>query len=352
MKKLAAFGAALAALAASLHAGESVQRERLMATLRDLPTQRAALGDAASREGLRETEKLIEARLRAMGYEPKAHEFRWALPARKFGDAQEVKPEEHTYRNLSVDITGKETPGEVLIIGAHFDAVPGTPGADDNGTGTAALLELAHVLKDRPMKRTVRLVFFNLEEVGLVGSKRFVKDLREAGAIGNAAGDNPGEPNAEKGAPKERVIGMISLESIGYFSDEPGSQKSPIPPIKDVFEPPTVGDNIALVGFARDGAFVQTLERGMRTASPDLKVAAFAFPVPLPDLMRSDHAPFYAAGVPAVMLTDTANFRNPNYHRPTDTVETLDPVRFARVVEGVVGAVEAVAGKATLTDAD
>ena len=351
MKKLAVFGAALAALAATIHAGESVQQERLMAALRDLPTQRAALGDAASREGLRETEKLIEARLRALGYEPTSHEFRWALPARKFGDAQDVKAEEHTYRNLSVDITGKETPGEVLIVGAHFDTVPGTPGADDNGTGTAALLELAHVLKDRPMKRTVRLVFFNLEEVGLVGSTRFVKVLREAGAIGKAAGDNTTQPSKDA-APTERVIGMISLESIGYFSDEPGSQKSPIPPIKDVFEPPTVGDNITLVGFARDGAFVQTLERGMRAASPELKVAAFAFPLPLPALMRSAHAPFYAAGVPAVMLTDTANFRNPNYHKPTDTVETLDPVRFTRVVAGVVGAVEAVAGKAATTDAD
>ena len=341
MKKLAVLVLAIAA--GTLHAGETVQRDRLMAALRDLPTQRAALGDAGSREGLRETEKLIEARLRALGYEPKTHEFKWALPARKFGDAQDVKAQEHTYRNLSVDITGKATPGEVLIIGAHFDAVPGTPGADDNGTGTAALLELAHVLKDRPMKRTVRLVFFNLEEVGLVGSTRYVKDLREAGAVGKPAAGENGT------APKERVIGMISLESIGYFSDEPGSQKSPIPPIKDVFEPPTVGDNIALVGFARDGKFVQSLEGGMRAASPELKVSAFAFPMPLPDLMRSDHAPFYAAGVPAVMLTDTANFRNPNYHRPTDTVETLDPVRFTRVVEGVVGAVEAVAGRAEST---
>jgi aminopeptidase YwaD len=344
MKKLAVL--VLATAAGTLHAGETVQHDRLMAALRDLPTQRAALGDAASREGLRETEKIIEARLRALGYEPRAHEFKWALPARKFGDAQDVKAQEHTYRNLSVEITGKETPGEVLIIGAHFDAVPGTPGADDNGTGTAALLELAHVLKDRPMKRTVRLVFFNLEEVGLVGSTRYVKELRESGAVGKPAKENAESvPKPDNGTrPKERVIGMISLESIGYFSDEPNSQKSPMPPIKDVFEPPTVGDNIALVGFSRDGSFVQKLERGMRASSPELKVAAFAFPVPLPDLMRSDHAPFHAAGVPAVMLTDTANFRNPNYHKPTDTVETLDPVRFTRVVQAVVGAIEEVAG--------
>ena len=138
---------------------------------------------------------------------------------------------------------------------------------------------------------------------------------------------------------------MVSLETIGYFSDEPNSQKSPIPPIKGVFEPPTVGDNIALVGFSRDQAFVQSLERGLKAGSPELKVSAFAFPMALPDLMRSDHAPFYAAGVPAVMLTDTANFRNPNYHKPTDTVETIDAERFTRVVRGVVGAVGEVAGE-------
>jgi Zn-dependent M28 family amino/carboxypeptidase len=326
---------ALAAVVLAL-AGPDVQQDRLMETLRALPTSRAALGNADSREGLRRTEQLIETRLRELGYEPVVQEFQWALPARSFGEAEEIKPEERTYRNFSVDITGTEKPGEVLIVGAHFDAVPGTPGADDNGTGAAALLELARVLKDRRMSRTVRLVFFNLEEVGLVGSSQYVRQLREAGAVGKPA-------KGEGKKARERIIGMISLESIGYFSDEPNSQKSPIPPIKDVFEPPTVGDNIALVGFARDGAFVRTLERGMLASSPELKVAAFAFPVALPDLLRSDHAPFHAAGVPAVMLTDTANFRNPHYHKPTDTVETIDAERYARVVRGVVGAVEAVA---------
>jgi Zn-dependent M28 family amino/carboxypeptidase len=353
---------------------ERVQQERLMGALKALPTQRAALGDAASREGLRRTESQLEALLKEIGYTTTAHEFKWALPARnwnKEAGEEEPKPEEHTYRNILVDIPGKELPHEVLIVAAHFDAVPLTPGADDNGSGTAALVELARVLKGEPMKRTVRLVFFNLEEVGLVGSSRYVKSLRDKGVVGKPEAGNrkpgseqpggkpavehggtPAEMQEDKGppagdaAPKEKIIGMISLESIGYFSDEPGSQKSPIPPIKGVFEPPTVGDGIALVGFQRDKAFVDALKRGMNAGAKGMRVDAYAFPMPLPDLMRSDHAPFYAAGVPAVMLTDTANFRNPNYHRPTDTVETIDAGRFTQVVKGVAGAVVEVAGKA------
>ncbi|HYE60846.1 MAG TPA: M20/M25/M40 family metallo-hydrolase [Phycisphaerales bacterium] len=349
---------------------EKVEQERLMATLRSLPTARAALGDAASREGLKKTEEQLIAALKELGYTPKVHEFKWALPARRFNreaGEEPAKPEEHTYRNISVEIVGKELPGEVLIVAAHFDAVPGTPGADDNGSGTAGLLELARVLKDEPMKRTVRLVFFNLEEVGLVGASQYVKELRERGVIGKKESGEQGaesgkaesgERKAEEGPaaqegkgaaadakPKEKIIGMISLESIGYFSDEPGSQKSPIPPIKGVFEPPTVGDGIALVGFQRDAAFVKALEKGMTGAAKELKVNAYAFPMALPDLLRSDHAPFYGAGVPAVMLTDTANFRNPNYHKPTDTVETIDPRRFTLVVKGVAGAVVEVAGE-------
>jgi len=337
-----------------------------MATLRALPTARAALGDAASRAGLLKTEEQLIAALKELGYTPTTQEFKWALPARKWNrDAgeEEPKPEEHTYRNIIVNIPGKELAHEVLIVGAHFDAVPTAPGADDNGSGTAGLMELARVLKDEPLKRSVRLVFFNLEEVGLVGSAKYVKSLRDAGIVGkqpepkaeggekkaDGSGDAPAAAGDAKpdAKPKEKIIGMISLESIGYFSDEPGSQKSPIPPIKGVFEPPTVGDGITLVGFQRDLAFVNSLKKGMNAGAKELRVDAFAFPMVLPDLMRSDHAPFYAADVPAVMLTDTANFRNPNYHTPGDTAETLDPKRLTQVVKGVAAAVVEVAGSSS-----
>ncbi len=143
-----------------------------------------------------------------------------------------------------MNIPGRELPNEVVLIGAHFDAVPGAPGADDNGTGTAALLEVARVLKNHPTKRTIRLVFFNLEECGLVGSSRYVDQ---------AGPDWKGGKNREGQAQPatEKIVGMVSLEMLGYFSDEPNSQKSPLPPIKDVFDPPTVGDTIAVTWASR-----------------------------------------------------------------------------------------------------
>jgi hypothetical protein len=351
----------LASVCAAALAGpeEKVSQERLMETIGALPPSRSAIGGEASRDALRRTEAMLEKSLRGLGYEVQKHEFKWALPARKFGELEQgenTKPEEHTYRNLIVEVKGKELPHEVFIVGAHFDTVPGTPGADDNGSGVAALLELARALKDEPLKRTVRLVFFNLEEVPLAGSSAYVKSLRAAGAVGKKEagkengqpaeqGEKESEPKPENGKEGDKIIGMMSLETIGFFSDEPGSQKSPIPPIKGVFEPPTVGDGITLVGFQRDVGFVKRLETGMKAGASGLKVYAFDFPMPLPDLMRSDHAPFYAAGVPAAMLTDTANFRNPNYHKPTDTIETIDGKRLTLVVKGLVRAVVEMAGE-------
>lgn len=311
--------------AAAQPAHERVDRERLMAFIRELPTKRSPIGSDEHREGLRRTEELILERVKALGLEPKPHEFRWALPAGapKEGEAP-AEPPKVAWNNIIVDLPGGDLQGEVILVGAHMDAVPRAPGADDNGTGVSALLEMARVLKDQPRRRTIRLAFFNLEEVGLIGSTRYVESL----------------PKPEEGA--EKVVGMVSLEMLGYFSDAPDSQKSPIPRIEGTFEPPTVGDSIAVVGISRDRYFSQRLIAEMAKAEPTLKITAADFlPVPIPDMMRSDHRPFVMAGLPAVMVTDTANFRNPNYHKETDTVETLDPVRYTLVVRAMAGAVEA-----------
>jgi aminopeptidase YwaD len=319
-----------------------VQKDRLMAGLKALPTSRAALGDEASRDGLRKTEVLLTKSLTNMGYKPTLQEFKWALPARNWpapgaapdaGSKQDLpaKESEHTWHNILVDLPGTDLPNEVLIIGAHFDAVLNCPGADDNGTGTAALLELARVLKDHPTHRTIRLIFFNLEECGVIGSGHYARSLR---------------PAPEK--PKETIIGMVSLEMLGYFSDAPNSQRSPIPPVKDVFEPPTVGDGIAMVGLKKDQAFIQSLSAGMKAGAPDLKQTVVDFlPIPIPDMMRSDHRPFIMMGIPGVMVTDTANFRNPNYHQPTDTVETIDQARYTLVVKALANAAYTIAEPAT-----
>jgi hypothetical protein len=321
---------------------ELVEEARLMATLRELPTKRAALGDEESREGLRKTEAMIQRKLVTMGYQPRMQEFKWALPAKHWpvpgseagtdAEADAAKLAEHTWHNIIVEIPGKDLPGEIVLIGAHFDAVPMGPGADDNGSGTAGLLEMARVLKGRPARRTIRLVFFNLEECGLVGSTKYVSLTR-----GDWKADEGKDGELTK--PKEKIVGMVSLEMLGYFSDEPNSQKSPIPPVPGVFEPPTVGDSIAVVGIKRDQAFIGSLAVGMRASAPELKLTVVDFlPLPVPDMTRSDHRPFMIAGVPAVMVTDTANFRNPNYHQPTDTVDTIDPRRYTLVVKAMAGA--------------
>lgn len=320
----------LGALAAGavLWIGEppAVSQDRLMQSLRDLPTRRAARGDDEDVRGLRATETLLVDRLKGLGYEPTIEPVRWSVPTHE---------EPRVWNNIFVELKGVEIPGEVLIVGAHFDAVVGAPGADDNGTGVAALLELARVLKDRPLKRTVRLVFFNLEEVGLIGSRAHAAALEPLVRPGT---DAPPAVGALK------VVGMVSLEMLGYFSDVPGSQRSPVKDIPGVFTSPTVGDFIAVVTVKGYQPFSQRLAAEMTKGAPGLKVLTLDFmPVPMPDMLRSDHAPFMALGVPAVMLTDSANFRNPNYHSARDTVGTLDAERFTAVVRGLAGAVEAIA---------
>ena len=181
------------------------------------------------------------------------------------------------------------------------------------------------------MRRTVRLCLFNLEELGMVGSFYHVAQMVQA--------------RADEDDGSERVVGMICLDMLGYFTDEPGSQTSPIKAIPGVFEPPTVGDFIAVVGLLGHHRFNQSVVDAMVEASPGAKVWLADFsPIPLPDMMRSDHAAFLLAGVAAVMVTDTANFRNPHYHTGTDAVGTLDAARFTAVVRGLVGAVYALAG--------
>lgn len=298
---------------------ELVEQARLMESVAALPAARAARGDESSRRGLVDAEELILARLREMGHAPATQDVEYTFTPRR----KDAAPIKSTYRNIIVDMPGSEEPNAVIIVGAHLDAVPGSPGADDNGTGVAALLEMARVLKDRRHQRTIRLVFFTLEEVGLVGSTTYAASLQEAVR-----------------ARELTILGMVSLDMLGYFSDEADSQRSPVPAIPGVFEPPTRADFIGLGGILKHRAFSAAWAREMVRASPELKVVAVDFlPVPPPDLLRSDHAPFLGLlDAPAIILSDTANFRSPHYHRATDTIETIDAERFTAVVRGVVGA--------------
>lgn len=204
-----------------------------------------------------------------------------------------------------------------LLIGAHYDTVPDSPGADDNASGLAVLLETAVRLQSVALSRPVWLIGFCLEEQDRLGSRVLAARLKAEG---------------------QALAGVIILECVGFSSNRPASQQVP-PGVPQAV--PTVGDFLAIVGNESARNLVQAIERSAATHAPALKVQSLVVPgcgEALPHTRRSDHASFWDANYPAVMLTDTANFRNPHYHRETDTIETLD-VRF---LVGVIDTVTAV----------
>lgn len=312
-------------------APEPITTERLGEIVRLLPERRAAAGDAEHQRGLLEAQGLLLARVRGLGYQPEEMPVPWS----RRGAAE--KP---AWVNIFFELPGTGAPNEVLLIGAHFDAVPGSPGADDNGSGVAALLEIARVLRaGPPLRRTVRFALFNLEEVGLVGSTRYAVLLAER------ARAQPGPDGAPTG-PLGGLVGMISLEMLGYYSTAPGSQRNPFAAIPGA-PSRDVGDFLAVAGSSRDRAFLAAIHAGLtrdraEPGFPALLVDMFPsreVPIVPPDLLRSDHAPFLLRGVPAAMVTDTANFRNPHYHKPTDTIQTLDLHRLAAATRALAATI-------------
>lgn len=203
-----------------------------------------------------------------------------------------------------------------LLIGAHYDTVMASPGADDNASALAVLLEVADQLKSTVLTRPVWLAAFCLEEQGLLGSRAFTLHLKQTG---------------------QPLYGAIVLECVGYISHEAGSQGTP-PGVPITV--PTVGNFLGIVGNDASRDLIAAVERSARSAAPDMPTLALAVPgrgEALPDVRRSDHAAFWDEGYPAVMLTDTANFRNPHYHLPSDTLDTLD-LGFIEAVSRTVAA--------------
>lgn len=222
------------------------------------------------------------------------------------------------YRNVIASF-GPVT-GDRIVVGAHYDAVGAFPAADDNASGVAGLIELAHLLSREPLSRRVELAAYALEE------PPFFRTPRQGSAIHAAALRSRGV----------RVRAMISLEMIGYFTDAAGSQGFPIGALRAFY--PSEGNFITVVGGLGQIALVRRVKRAMRRASP-LPVHSINAPRWVPGVDFSDHASFWDAGFPAVMITDTAFYRNPHYHTAADTPETLDYERMAMVVQGVHAAV-------------
>ena len=209
------------------------------------------------------------------------------------------------------------------VVGAHYDTVWETPGADDNGTGIAVLLELAHLFADvswEPLQPVrLDLIFFDLEERGLQGSFAYTQRPENL----------------------EQLQGAIVLEMMGYTCTTPGCQQYP----KNLLiEPPSDrGDFLGVVGDAEHPEMLVAFSAAAQAESIPSDLRIFTLSVPLkgvltPDVLRSDHSPFWLQNIGAVMVTDTANLRNPHYHQPTDTLETLDRTFFTQSSQAVVNA--------------
>jgi Zn-dependent M28 family amino/carboxypeptidase len=234
---------------------------------------------------------------------------------------QRFEFERHTYRNIVGELPGRRAGEPILVVGAHYDTVRGTPGADDNASGVAGLLALAKMLADARPARTVRFAAFALEEPPVYRTKRmasyrYALGLKEAGA---------------------HVGGMICLEMIGFFSDREGSQRYPLPLMSLSF--PKAGNFVGMVGNRRSAAFTRLAAEGFRDAT-DLPLRTLNAPAVVVGIDFSDHWSFAKLGYPALMVTDTAFYRNANYHGAGDLPDTLDYGRMAQVVDGLRGAVE------------
>jgi len=228
---------------------------------------------------------------------------------------EEYMVDDISVANIVVEITGESAPDEIIVIGAHYDTVSGSPGADDNASAVAGVLEISRLLKDSRPKRTIRFVTFVNEE------PPFFRTDRMGSRVNSSRSKNRGD----------NIKAMISLEMIGYYSDEPGSQQYPFP--FSYFFPKT-GNFVGFVGNIRSRNLVEKCISSFRS-STDFPSEGISAPGWITGMGWSDQWSFWQEGFQAIMITDTAFFRNRNYHMKSDTPDTLSYDRMSRVVVGV-----------------
>ncbi len=230
-----------------------------------------------------------------------------------------------TCYNLEVEITGSEKPNEIVVIGGHYDSLEDTPGANDNASGTAAVLALARAFAGKQTLRTLRFVTFVNEEPPYfqskdMGSWVYVKRCRQR---------------------NENIVAMLSLETIGYYSDAKGSQHYPLSPLGLMY--PTTGNFIAFVGNIKSRKLVQDAV-GLFRRDAELPSEAAVLPEMLVGVGWSDQWSFWQEGYPGIMVTDTAPFRYPYYHTQEDTPDKIDYDRLAYVVNALKKVVAGLTG--------
>jgi Zn-dependent M28 family amino/carboxypeptidase len=271
-------------------------------------TLATAIGGRVAGTGLERAASYIEQQLRSDGYAPQRQMFKAAG---------------HSFANIEAEIRGVQHPEKILVLGAHYDTAGNLPGANDNGSGVAALLEIAkHFVNTNP-PRTMRWVFFANEEPPFfqspaMGSYVYAKRCRER---------------------QEDIAAMLSLETIGYYTDEPGSQTYPIG-----FHPgyPDRGNFLGFVADLKSAFLLRTALKAFRGGT-SLPAQGVASPTSIAGIGWSDHWSFWQFGYKAMMLTDTAPFRYPYYHTAQDTPDKLDYKRFAEAVQGIAAIVDQLA---------
>lgn len=275
----------------------------------------------ASPEGLRATADFIDRELRTSGYTT---------------TRQPVERQGQRFDNVLAERRpdGARDP-ETVVLCAHHDAVAGTNGADDNGSGTAGLLAIARALSTTRLQRRLLIASYTLEEQGMLGSEAHVAAL------------SPEE--------RGRIVAVFNLEMIGFRSRAPGSQRYPkeVTTLLPGRALSTTGDFIGVLALSDASLGLAALESA-RSSVPSLKVESITLPRFVarlsPDLFRSDHASFWNAEIPAIFIGDSAEFRNPNYHQPSDRLETLDLDFAAEVSSWVMEAIRALIEEKTLPD--
>ena len=238
----------------------------------------------------------------------------------KEGPLLGVEAIDYQPRNIEAEFLGQEIQDEILVVGAHYDSVIGSPGANDNATGAAGLLEIGKLLSGKKLKRTVKLVAFVNEESPYfatrnMGSYVYAQRSRER---------------------NENIVGMISLETLGYYRDQKGSQKYPFP--IGLFKPDK-GNFVAFVSNIASKPLLNKFIKRFRVHT-EFPSDGVAFPQIIPGIGWSDHRSFWKFGYPAIMATDTALFRYPHYHSAHDTPDKVQYDRLARVVLGIFKVIE------------
>jgi len=255
----------------------------------------------------------ISSELEKYGYNVTSEEFEAAF----LGGDNQIKG-----INLFAEKKGAARPGRIIELGAHYDTRNG-PGADDNCSGVAGVLEIARTLADVQTEKTIRFCFFDLEEWGLFGSRFHVSQIIKS---------------------KDDFDGIFVFEMIGYATNAPNTQTTPLR-IPVIFDPPKVGNFIVVAGNFKSAGLGRMYESSIDKYVDNLEYfSANVIGGLIGDAARSDHQPYWQNGMKGIMITDTANFRNPNYHQKTDTIETLNFDFMTKVVKATAATLLECAG--------